>query len=264
MLLRVNFVEEGSILRLKKRHSDIVDAVNQHGRLSVEKLARRFGVSAETIRRDLSALSESGRLQKVHGGAKRARLSTEASFQARMSEEAEAKLHIAEKLADTIEPDDTLFIDTGSTTLACARALAQKGAFTVITNSVHIAETFDRARNGASVHLIGGRFSTDNAQTLGPMAIEHIGGFQTDHAVLTVSAINAETGAMDASFDEAQIARAMRRHARNTIIVAAASKAGRRAAFSVCRLDEIDLFISERMPEGAFQSALATADVEVR
>ena len=186
MLLRVNFVEEGSVLRLKKRHNDIVDAVNQHGRLSVEKLARRFGVSAETIRRDLSALSESGRLQKVHGGAKRARLSTEASFQARMSEEAEAKLHIAEKLADTIEPDDTLFIDTGSTTLACARALAQKGAFTVITNSVHIAETFDRARNGASVHLIGGRFSTDNAQTLGPMAIEHIGGFQTDHAVLTV------------------------------------------------------------------------------
>ena len=82
-------------MKLKKRHGDIVDAVNRHGRVGVEQLATRFGVSAETIRRDLTFLNDAGRLQKVHGGAKRARLFTEASFEDRMGEDAGAKLLIA-------------------------------------------------------------------------------------------------------------------------------------------------------------------------
>ncbi|MDN2565629.1 DeoR/GlpR family DNA-binding transcription regulator [Aquibium sp. A9E412] len=252
------------MVKLKQRHGDIVDAVNRHGRVSVEQLAHRFQVSAETIRRDLTFLSEEGRLQKVHGGAKRARLSTEASFADRMGEDAEAKLVIGRKLAALLEPGDTFLIDTGSTTLACAKALATRGPFTVITNSVHIAETFEAARTSTIAYLLGGQFSTGNAQTVGPMAIEQIGAFQADHAILTVSAISAEIGAMDASFEEAQIARGMRRHARNTIVVATAGKAGRTAAFRVCRLDEIDVFVSDRPPGGAFARALAAARVEVR
>ncbi|MCR9121635.1 MAG: DeoR/GlpR family DNA-binding transcription regulator [Phyllobacteriaceae bacterium] len=251
-------------MKLRKRHGDIVDAVNRLGRVSVEQLARRFDVSAETIRRDLTLLSEAGRLQKIHGGAKRARLSTEASFQVRVGEEAEAKLRIAEKLTLAVEPGDTLFIDTGSTTLACVPALLARGAFTVITNSVHVARTFDAARNGSTVFLLGGQFGSGNDQTLGPMAIEQIAGFQADHAVITVAAINAQTGAMDASFEEAQVARAMRRHARNMVVLATGAKIGRSAAFRVCRLDEIDMFVSDQEPGGAFQTALATAHVEVK
>lgn len=251
-------------MKLKKRHGDIVDAVNRHGKVGVEQLARRFDVSAETIRRDLTFLNDAGRLQKVHGGARRARLFTEASFEDRMGEDAGAKMLIARKLADMIEPGDTIFIDTGSTTLACAAALTDKAPLTVITNSVHIARTFDGARNGSSVFLLGGQFGTGNDQTLGTMAVEQIGGFQADHAILTVAAINAETGAMDASFDEAQVARAMRRNARDTVIVASAAKAGRTAAYRLCRLDEIDILVSDRAPDGAFATALANARVEVR
>ena len=180
-----------------------------------------------------------------------------------MGEDAGAKMLIARKVTDIIEPGDTIFIDPGSTTLACAAALAERFPLTAITNSVHIARTFDRARNGSSVFFLGGQFGAGNDQTLDTLAVEQIGGFQADHAILTVAAINAETGAMDANFDEAQIARAMRRNARDTIIVASAGKAGRTAAYRLCRLDEIDILVSDRAPDGAFATALANACVEV-
>jgi DeoR/GlpR family transcriptional regulator of sugar metabolism len=114
------------------------------------------------------------------------------------------------------------------------------------------------------VHVVGGTWHAGNAETVGPLAIEQIGRFQADHAVLGVAALDAEAGAMDADFDEAQIARAMIDRARHLIVLAHGEKFGRRAAYRVCRLDEIDVLVSDRAPDGPLAAALAAAGVEVR
>lgn len=232
--------------------------------MSVDALALEFEVSAETIRRDLGQLAGNGVLQKVHGGARRLRLNAEGSFQERMAENAEAKRVIAQKVVPLVEPGDTIFIDTGSTTVICAEALAAVEQLTVITNSVAVAQIFGAPRAGTTVFLLGGEFGAGNGQTVGPLVIEQIQGFQADHAILTTAAVDGSAGAMDANIDEAQVARAMIAQSRNLFVLASQEKFGRKAAFRVCRLEEIDIIVSDAAPGPDQMAALEAARVELR
>lgn len=229
----------------------------------MDGLALRFLVSTETIRRDLSVLAEDGRVQKVHGGARRPRLIAEGSFSDREVTEAAAKARIGQRLGDAVEPGETLFIDTGSTTLAAAAALAAIPGLTIITNSCRLAERLGKAGSDAQIFLLGGRYGADNAQTTGTAVIEQLRGFQADRAILTVAALDPAVGAMDASLDEAEVARAMVARARRVTILADGTKFGRRAAFAVCATDEIDLIISDGQPEKAHKEALTDKGVEL-
>lgn len=254
----------GAFVKPRDRQAEILEIVGKDGEAAVETLAETFAVSLETIRRDLQVLASTGALHKVRGGARRIRLTREGSFGERLIEHAAAKSDIGRKLAAIVEDGDTLFMDTGTTTMACAEALAGRDQITVITNSLRIAHRLGELSEGCRLFLLGGTYAAGNGQTVGPMVVEQIARFQVDHAVLTVAALDAGAGATDADFDEAQVARAMIDHARHVIVLAHAQKFDRRAAFSVCRLDEIDILVSEREPDGALAAALAQAGVDVR
>jgi DeoR/GlpR family transcriptional regulator of sugar metabolism len=250
------------MVKPKQRQDAILDTVAREGEARVEDLAVRFDVSAETIRRDLAQLATNGTLQKVHGGARRLRLHAEGPFEQRMTEDSEAKAVIAARLATVIRPGDTLFMDTGTTTLFCARELAALPGLTVVTNSTRIADLMVRGEGQARVHLLGGIYAGDNAETVGPMAVEQIGRFQADHAILSVAALDL-AGAMDVDFDEAQVARAMIDHASHAIAVAQVAKLGRKGAHRICRLDELDILVCDREPGDAFRAALEAARVQI-
>ena len=117
-LWRIASLHEDHGVTPDERRSRIAELVMDRGRQSVERLAECFAVSPETIRRDLARLSEEGRVRKVHGGAQKAALHTEGSFDERMAEDAPAKAAIAARLRDVVRPGETLFIDTGSTARA--------------------------------------------------------------------------------------------------------------------------------------------------
>jgi DeoR family glycerol-3-phosphate regulon repressor len=246
-----------------ERQLQIADLIRHEGEVSVERLAVRFDVSAETIRRDLAQLAETGRVQKVHGGARRPHLLVEGSFSERLGSEAAAKTRIGRRLADAVAPGETLFVDTGSTTLAAAEYLAAVPGLTVITNSCRLAERLSHAGSDAAIYLLGGRYQGDNAETTGPGTIEQVRAFQADRAVLTVAAVLPEVGAMDASYEEAQVARAMIASARAATVLADHTKIGRRAAFSVCPCSEIDQLITDQPLDRETKAALAAAGVDV-
>lgn len=246
-----------------ERQLQIAEMIRQEGEVSVEGLAIRFDVSPETIRRDLTQLVENGRVQKVHGGARRPRLIVEGSFSERLSTEATAKSRIGRLLAERVEPGETLFIDTGSTTLATAEHLAAIPSLTIITNSCRLAERMVHAGSDAAIYLLGGRYFGDDAETVGPLAIDQIRAFQADRAVITVAALLPDVGIMDASFDEAQIARAMIANARSLTVLADRTKIGRRAAFAVCGCEEIDDLVTDQPPEAEVRAALARLDIDI-
>ena len=250
-------------MKPRDRRLQIEDIIRTEGSASVEGLATRFGVSTETIRRDLSHLAEAGRVMKVHGGARCARLLSEPSMDVRAALAGAEKSRIGRRLADAIEPGATLFIDTGSTTLAAVPALATVPGLTVITNSCRLAEALGRAGSDASIHLLGGLYAADNVQTVGPSVLNQIADFQADHCVLTVAAFSTGIGAMDASHDEAQIARAMLSNARNLIVLADSSKLDQRAAFTVCRTDRVGLLITDEGICPAMRARLAAQSVQV-
>ena len=245
------------------RQARIVELVSQQSAVTVEGLAVDFNISPETIRRDLSILADAGRIRKVHGGARPTQLQEEGPFEDRMNRNALAKRIIAEKVARLVSPGETIFLDTGSTTLICAEVLAQIDRLTVITNSCRIAATFANGSGGARVYLLGGEYRADNAQSVGAVTAEEISRYNADCAIITVSALDT-CGAMDVSHEEAQVARAMLAASSRVIVAADSTKFSQRTVFNVCELSQIDTLVVDTPPsEDELAETIAAAEIEV-
>jgi len=244
-----------------ERQAQIIRILRNEGKISVESLVAKLLTSPETIRRDLTVLSSSGKLQKVHGGAVLPQIIGEGPFQQRMGENVGAKRIIAEKACELISSGDTLFIDTGSTTLTFAESLVAIEDLTVITNSSDIAKTIGE-QNSAEVFLIGGLYNKENRETIGAIAVNQIRQFHLNHAVLTVGSVDAKAGITDYNIDEAQLAKAMIEQSDNLIVLADSSKHNKIAPFKVTTLDEVDHLICESIPENPLLMALSNARVQ--
>ncbi len=248
---------------IKSRQTKIVEIIRRQGQATVEELATRLSISRETIRRDLTELSRLGKIRKVHGGATLPIPFGEGSFQERMSTNAEAKTCIAKAAAALFNAGETLFTDTGSTTLYFAEQLALISGLTVVTNSTEIARVLSSSASGHQVFLLGGEFSPDNQQTIGTMVTSQIRSFRAHHAVLTIGALDARTGAMDYSIEEALVARAMIGQSQSVTVIADSSKFNELASFEVCSLYGIDRLVCDRPPPADLAQALAAASVEI-
>jgi DeoR family glycerol-3-phosphate regulon repressor len=148
----------GTVMTPEERRQEITRLAHAEGRVAVEELVARLNASRETMRRDLTVLAGRGILLKYHGGARTPRADIEGPFQARMAANMPAKRRIAAAAARLFEPGDTLFIDTGTTTLCLAEALGRLKGLTVVTNAPRLA--------GAIADLEGGimDYDIDEAQ----------------------------------------------------------------------------------------------------
>jgi len=245
------------------RRVEIVNIIRQFKRITVEELAEILHLSRETIRRDLTELAQHGKVLKFHGGASLPLVTDEGTFRNRMSENVSAKVLISEEAVKLIMPGETLFIDTGSTTLYFAERLTNVPGLTVVTNSAEIARTMSLAKSQSKTFLLGGEFNGDNRQTIGSITISQIQSFRAHHAVLTIGALDARTGIMDFCINEAQVAQAMIKQAESVTILADQSKLGRIASFEVCSLKKITNLICNESPSGKIKTALQEAGVNI-
>ncbi|MFC7054223.1 DeoR/GlpR family DNA-binding transcription regulator [Hansschlegelia quercus] len=250
----------------EQRRERIVALTLQRERVAVDELAAALKSSRETIRRDLSELDRRGRLRKIHGGATIAESAlvepgSESPFQMRLGENIAAKRAIARRAAPLFQPGETLFVDTGSTTILFAEEIAHATGLTVVTNSAAIAAFAGRGPE-SSVFLIGGAYRNDGAESVGPLAVEQIARFHADHAVLTVGAIG-EVGLLDYDLEEALVARAMIAHARSVTVLADSSKFGHSALFKVAPLGAVDRIVTERSPVQALETTIAAAGIDL-
>ena len=234
--------------------------------MSVEALARELGVSCETVRRDLGRLAAGGKLRRFHGGARPLAAATsaverESPFAQRMAQNANAKRRIAAAASRLFRPEDSLFIDTGSTTIAFAEALVAVSTLVTITNSPRIAATL-ASNSTHKVFLVGGAYGPDAGESLGPLALEQIGKFRARHAVLTIGAIDP-SGVMDFDLQEAEIAKAMIERADRVTVLADASKFNRRAVFEVAALGRIHALVTDAPPAEPISRALAAAGTQL-
>ncbi|MGV1794380.1 DeoR/GlpR family DNA-binding transcription regulator [Rhizobium sp. A37_96] len=177
-----------------------------------------------------------------------------------MTENLAAKRAIAKAAAALLKPGDSLFIDTGSTTLMFAEELPALQGLTVITNSAAIAALAAKGEE-SRVFLIGGEFRRGGQECVGDMAVQHIGQFRAMHAFLTVAAV-AATGYMDHDLQEAQIARAMSRQAGKVTILADSSKMDRVGVFEIVPASASSRLIADSIPSNLARQ-LTAAGVEI-
>ncbi len=134
---------------------------------------------------------------------------------------------------------------------------------TIVTNSSEIARIVSLSPNNPRVFLLGGQFNGDNRQTFGNFAISQLGLFRAHHVILTIGALDAKTGVMDFSIEEAQLAQAMIAQADSLTIIADSSKFERIASFKVCDLDQVKNLVCDQYPSEEITAALKEANVNI-
>ncbi len=245
------------------RQIEIANLIRQHDHLTVNELAEILNISRETIRRDLSELAQTGKIQKFHGGASLPTIPGEGPFRDRMSKNAVAKNQIAAAAVELIAPGETILIDTGSTTFYFAEKLSELSDLTVVTNSTKIARVMSTPPATARTFLLGGEFHADNRQTIGSMVISQLKSFRAHHAVLTIGALDARTGVMDYSIEEAQLARGMIEQAETLTLLVDSSKFEKIASFEVCGLKRVTNLVCDKQPTGKLREALIDAGINI-
>jgi len=244
------------------RHGQILTLLKEEGTISVGELARRLGVSLETVRRDVKPLAARGEVVRMHGAIGLPSVVSEAPFERRMRENRPAKEAIARLAASTIRDGESIMLDTGTTTSLLARALLDHRRLTVVTNSSDIARTLATV-NGNKVYMAGGELRSDSGAALGFSAIEFVSRFSVDHAIISAGAINALTGVMDYDLEEAQFGQAALSRGRRRVVVTDASKFGKKGLVRVCALADFDELLVNRMPPADLADALRQSDVTV-
>ena len=253
-------------MRPTERQNLIVDHVEKHGSVTVDSLAQTLTISRETIRRDLSALADRGQIRKFHGGARIVSAIPpdqigEGQFHARMCENVPQKRRIAKAAAALFKPGDSLFIDTGSTTVFFAEELRKLSGLTVITNSSMIAHHVSNG-HGNRVFVVGGEYRDSAGENVGRLAVEQIRTFKAEHIVLTVGALDLD-GISDFDPEEAEVARAMIAQGRILTIIIDRSKLSKTGVFQVCPLNRIQRIVIDQRPGAPLAAGLSKADIEV-
>ena len=233
------------------------------GNSRIQALAEQIGVTEETIRRNIKKMSEDGLVHKVHGAVYLTETKTELSFSARMSEAPGAKRRIAAHVAARIPNGASLFLDIGSTTAYIAQALQAHADLFIVTNSVAVAHAL-AARNGNRVFMPGGELRAHDGGIFGVDAMAFVERFQTDFAILSAAAIDAQKGIGIFDLEEAKFSRAILDRATTRILAADSTKFGRRAPISLADPQLLDLLVTDAPPPEDLAAALAAMEIEVK
>lgn len=245
-----------------QREVEILEELRLSGSCRIQDLARRLDVSEETIRRNVKNLAEQGLVRKVHGGVYLPEALREPSFTQRMNVNPDAKRRIAEHVARHIRNGDSLILDIGSTTAYVARALREHHNLFVVTNSVAVAQVL-ATRNNNRVFLAGGELRSHDAGAFGKEAVAFVRQFSVQYAVLSVAAIDAETGFMLFDLQEAEFSREILARSECSIVAADHSKFGRRAPIRIAEPDAFDMLMTDALPPTDIAAFLADASVKM-
>ncbi len=227
------------------RHPEILDLARREGKVTVDGLARHFGVTLQTIRRDLRDLAEDGRLERVHGGAVLPSGTVNIGYDERRRLNGAAKAAIARACAARIPEGCAIFLNIGTSTEAVAAALMHHRDLLVVTNNMNVANIL--AQNRASqVIVTGGALRQSDGGLIGDITTASIRQFKFDIGVIGCSAIDAEGDILDFDVQEVGVSRAILTRARRRILVADHSKLSRTAPARIASLSEIDLLFTDR------------------
>ena len=221
--------------------------MRESGRARVSALATRFGVSGVTIRKDLAVLEAEGRIIRAHGGAIAVNSSpSEPAFDLRERLQREQKSRIGAAAAALVADGETIAVDASTTGLYMVRHLKSRPwtQLTVVTNGIRIAAEL-AGGSGITVLVPGGRLRWQAMSFVGHWGDGLFRRINVQKAILGAAGISVDAGLTDATEEEAQIKRAMVTAAREVIAIVDATKWGKAAFATFCRLDQLSRVVTD-------------------
>jgi DeoR/GlpR family transcriptional regulator of sugar metabolism len=245
-----------------QRLEELRGILGQNRVVRVEELTGQLGVSAATVRRDLGELERLGEVRRVYGGA----VSTggrldEPLFDDKTSVAAAEKRRIAETAATYIKPNDTIYLDGGSTVLELARLLKDRSNITIVTNSLRAA--VELAGRGPRLILVGGELRRLAQTTVGPLTRFMIQELHVDKAFMGTIGLTIEEGLTTTDPTEAYTKELVMEHAREVILLADSSKAHKISFTRAGRLEKVRVLITDKSIDRKLSKELRKQGMEV-
>ncbi len=236
------------------RRVKILDMINSEGQVAVGELSRIFNVSEVTIRNDLSHLEKKGLLIKTRGGGlKSQRVGIDQQLNEKAKINSREKLAIGKKAAELIKDNDTIIIDSGTTTVEIAKNINGISNLTVITNALNIASQL--IQDEIKVILLGGILRSSSLSLIGPLGENNIKNFYCDKCFLGVDGIDSQSGIFTPNFEEANLNRLMIEGSKEVIIVTDSSKFKRKSFAHIAPISKVNIIITDsKIPEDEFRN----------
>jgi DeoR family transcriptional regulator of aga operon len=241
-------------MRQEDRLGLILEKLGRHTSVGVPELAAELAVSQASIRRDLRLLEEQQLLTRTHGGAVASGVLYELPMRYRGGRHRDAKRAIARRALELLPAGVTsIGLNGGSTTTEVARALMSHGRLRVVTNALNIASEL-AVRAQIDLVVSGGSARAESYELVGPIAEATLAGLNLDVAILGVDGISAAAGLSTHHEVEAQTNRAILVAAERVIVVADATKIGRRAFARISEISTVSDLVTD---SGADPQAVA-------
>ncbi|MGF6573053.1 transcriptional regulator, DeoR family [Paraburkholderia fungorum] len=244
-----------------QRKKTILELLARDGQVLAAPLAATFGVSEDTIRRDLREMASEGLLQRVHGGALPAS-SAVAPFSARRALESSGKSAIGMAAAAMILPGQIVMIDGGTTSAELVKHLPPTLAATVVTHSPTVAVALVD-HPSIDVIMIGGRLYKHSIVNVGAAAIEAISHIHADLYFMGVTGVHPTAGLSTGDLEEAYVKRALAARSAETVVLASMDKLNAASAYSIGDITLAQTVVVERTTDNALTEAIEAAGVSV-
>lgn len=253
---------DADVSNLPGRQKEILELIRSQGYVATEQLVRHFGVTPQTIRRDINMLCDLDLIERFHGGAGRIGNAYNQPYQDRLQEGMDGKRKIARMVAKRIPDGASLFLNIGTTTEALAAELVGRNDLRIVTNNINIANMM-RETDGSDVMIAGGFVRQSDGGIVGEATTEFLNQFRLDIGVIGISGIDEDGSLLDFDYQEIRAAQAIIKNSRTVFLVADASKFGRRAMVRLGDYSNIDHLFTDQTPPDAFMRAIRDADMDL-
>ena len=249
-------------MTLNPRQTELLDEVRKRGSVSLELLSTQFGVTLQTMRRDVKLLSDAGLLARFHGGV-RVPSSTikNIAYRQRQQINHEAKRRIARAVAKAVPNGCSLIINIGTTTEAIAHELLKHKGLRVITNNLNVAATLSDNPD-CEVIIAGGAVRSRDRGIIGEVTVDFVRQFKVDIALIGISGIESDGSLRDYDYREVKVARAIIEQSRAVWLAADQSKFNRPAMVRLGAIADLDRLFTDAMPPEPFPALLHEAGVQ--
>jgi DeoR/GlpR family transcriptional regulator of sugar metabolism len=235
--------------------------------VTVAEVEERFGVSPMTARRDLDELERRGVVRRTHGGAVLPTSSAhEDSFARRLKVSTEAKRRLAEEAVATLNPRETVFLDSSTTSYFVARCMVENGmAATVLTNSLPVMELiFHEGGPDFELVCVGGTLRRLTRSFVGPAAVRTVLAHYADRLVMSVKGLTPQGAMTDADPLEAEVKRTMIAQSGRSVVLVDEGKLSVRGLSVIGSASEVSLVLAHGLSaQEASALRAAGASVEV-
>ena len=254
-------------MKKNERHQRILLELKARPTVRISELAEEFGVTTETVRRDVDEMSRKGLVDRMYGGAAVNPLGSEPTFDVREGTFRQERTRIAKHALSLVKFDEVLMVDAGSTTTAFAAQLAASvpdnvpNKLTIITNSISVARALGASKSIRTV-LCPGDYTSHDASVSGPATLAFLRQFNANTAIIGSGGVTIE-GVTDVSSGGCWVKRTMMERADRLVLLADRRKFGNSQAEVVCSLDQIDDLVTDEEPSQDFLDSFYTANVKV-